>query len=219
MGLGQGCGEVVAGPSEILLDQSDLTSELAGIPLGKPGALSIESGSSLGLLMLVGHGCELVRETLSVGLDSWTFFAQPHPLLRIISEGPVCLHESLVQLLALEVQVTGRSYHAQDHEGVPHESIRSASIEEVRELDEAQEVEGLGVGLEIEEVPDRRERSGMGHVQPGHGWDLVVGSVFQRTVELPDVPGLVRRGEHTLVQESHQDVGLLEVPVIVIGLA
>ena len=69
----------------------------------------------------------------------------------------------------------------------------------------------LGVGLEIEEVPDRRERSDMGHVQPGHGWDLVVGVVFQRTVELPDVPGLV--------QESHQDVGLLEVPVIVIGLA
>ena len=50
MGLGQGCGEVVAGPSEILLDQSDLTSELAGIPLGKPGALSIESGSSPGRL-------------------------------------------------------------------------------------------------------------------------------------------------------------------------
>ena len=77
--------------------------------------------------MLVGHGCELVRETLSVGLDSWTFFAQPHPLLRIISEGPVCLHERLVQLLALEVQVTGRSYHAQDHEGVPHESIRTSA--------------------------------------------------------------------------------------------
>ena len=92
------------------------------------------------------------------------------------------LHERLVQLLALEVQVTGRSYHAQDHEGVPHESIRSASIEEVRELDEAENVEGLGAGLEIEEVPDRRERSGMGHVQPGHGWDLVVGSIFLRTV-------------------------------------
>jgi hypothetical protein len=131
----------------------------------------------------------------------------------------MCLHERLVQLLALEVQVTGRSYHAQDHEGVPHESIRRASIEEVRELDEAQEVEGLRVGLEIEEIPDRRERSGMGHVQPGHGWGLVVGSIFQRTVELPDVPGLVRRGEHTLVQEGHQDVGLLEVPVLVRGLA
>ena len=117
------------------------------------------------------------------------------------------------------MQVPGRSYHAQDHEGVPHESIRSTSIEEVRELDEAQEMEGLGVGLEIKEVPDRRERSDMGHVQPSHGWDLVVGSIFQRTVELPDVPGLVRRGEHTLVQESHQDVGLLEVPVIVYGLA
>ncbi len=60
--LGHGCGEVVAGPSEILLDQSDLTSELTGIPLGKPGALSIESGSSLGFLMLVGQGRELIRE-------------------------------------------------------------------------------------------------------------------------------------------------------------
>ena len=47
-GLGQGCGAAVAGPSEILLDQSDLTSELAGIPLGKPGALSIESGRLVG---------------------------------------------------------------------------------------------------------------------------------------------------------------------------
>jgi hypothetical protein len=81
------------------------------------------------------------------------------------------------------------------------------------------EVEGLRVGLEIEEVPDRRDRSGMGHVQPGHGWDLVVGSIFQGTVELPVVPDLVRRIEHTLVQESHQDVGLLEVPVLVRGLA
>ncbi len=61
-GLCHGCGEVVAGPSEILLDQSDLTSELAGILLGKPGALSIESGNSLGFLMLVGQGRELVRE-------------------------------------------------------------------------------------------------------------------------------------------------------------
>ena len=78
MGLGHGCGEVVAGPSEILLDQSDLTSELAGIPLGKPGALSLKSGSSLGLLMLVRQGRELVREknnSLSVGLDRWTFLA------------------------------------------------------------------------------------------------------------------------------------------------
>jgi len=67
------------------------------------------------------------------------------------------------------------------HSGA-HESMRCASIEEVRELHEAQEVEGLCGGLEIEEVPDRRERTGMGHVQPGHGWDLVVGDIFQRTV-------------------------------------
>jgi hypothetical protein len=42
-----------------------------------------------------------------------------------------------------------------------HESIRSASIEEVREFNEAQEVEGLCGGPMIEEVPDRRERTGM----------------------------------------------------------
>jgi len=67
-------------------------------------------------------------------------------------------------LLALEVQITGRGYHAQDHEGVPHKSIRRASIEEVRELHEAQEMEGLCCGLEIEEVPDRRERTGMSRI-------------------------------------------------------
>ncbi len=50
---------------------------------------------------------------------SWTLFAQPHPLNRVLSEDPMCLHERVVQLLVLEVQVTGRSYHAQDHEGVP----------------------------------------------------------------------------------------------------
>jgi len=74
VGLGQGCGEVVAGPSEFLLDQSDLTTELAGIPLGKSGALSMESGSSRDFLMLVGQGRELVREEgdlLVVGTGSW----------------------------------------------------------------------------------------------------------------------------------------------------
>ena len=106
-----------------------------------------------------------------------------------------------MQLLALDVQVTGRGYHAQDHEGIPHKSIRRASIEEVRELDEVQEVEGLCGGLEIEEVPDRRERTGMRHVLLGHGWDLVVGNNFQKTVELPNVLGLVRRGAYSLVHE------------------
>ncbi len=106
-----------------------------------------------------------------------------------------------MQLLALEMQVTGRGYHAQDHEDVPHKSIQRASIEEVRELDEVQEVEGLCGGLEIEEVPDQRERTCMRHVLPGHGWDLVVGNIFQRTVQLPDVLGLVRRCAHSLVHE------------------
>ncbi len=58
------------------------------------------------ILMLVGHGRELVREVYdssSVGLVSWTLFAQPHPLVRVLTEDPMCLHECLVQLLALEV--------------------------------------------------------------------------------------------------------------------
>ena len=179
--LGQGCGEVVAGPSEILLDQSDLTSELAGIPPGKPGAFSIESGSSLGFFPLCGHGREK-GDRLVAGIDSWNLSSQPHPLVRFLSDGHMCLPERLMQLLALEVQVTGRGYHAQDHEGVPHKRIRRASIEEVRELDEVKKVEGLCGGLEIEEVPDRRERTGMRYVLPGDGWDLVVGNIFQRTV-------------------------------------
>ena len=117
VGLGQGCGEVVAGPSEILLDQSDLTTELAGIPLGKPGALSIESGSSHGFLMLGGQGRELVREEgdlLVVGTGSWHRSSHLDLLLHFEANGLVCIHERLVQLLALEVQVTGRGYHAQD---------------------------------------------------------------------------------------------------------
>ena len=60
------------------------------------------------------------------------------------------LPERLMQLLALEMQVTGRGNHAQDHEGVPHKSMRRASIEAISELDEVQEVEGLCGGLEIE---------------------------------------------------------------------
>ncbi len=57
----------------------------------------------------------------------------------------------------------------------------------------------------IEEVPDWR--------------DLVVRIISQRPVQLPDVPGLVLQGEHTLVQECQQDVALPEVPVLVRGLA
>jgi hypothetical protein len=59
------------------------------------------------------------------------------------------LPERLMQLLALEMQVMGRGYHAQDHEGV----------EEVRELDEVQEVEGLCGGL-------RSRRSQIGGSEP-----------------------------------------------------
>jgi hypothetical protein len=84
-GLGQGCGEVVASPSEILLDQSDLTSELAGIALGKPGALSVESGCSLGFLMLGGHCRELVREAgdwLGADIVRWYLPLQVNLLLH-----------------------------------------------------------------------------------------------------------------------------------------
>ena len=67
------------------------------------------------------------------------------------------------------------------------------------------EVEGLCGGLVIEEVPDRWEINDMCHVQPDHGRGLVT--------------GLVRRGEQALVNEHQQDVALLIVPVLVLGLA
>ena len=65
-------------------------------------------------------------------------------------------------------------------------------------------MEGLCGGLVIEEVPDQREQTDIRHVQPGHGRVLVVGVGLLGSVQLPDVPGLVRSGEHTPVQESHQ---------------
>ena len=52
-----------------------------------------------------------------------------------------------------EVKVTGRGYHAQGHKCVSYEGILRASIEEVRELHEAHDVESLRCGLVIEEVP------------------------------------------------------------------
>jgi hypothetical protein len=65
--------KAAVGPSEILLDQSNLISELTSIPLGKPG------------------------------IDSWNLFSQPHPLVRFLSDGHMHLLERLMQLLALEV--------------------------------------------------------------------------------------------------------------------
>jgi len=82
-------------PGSRLLPGAVSHSELVGIPLGKPGALSIESGSSLGFLMLVGHGRELIREK-GVGIDSWTLFSQPHPLIRFLPDGLVCRLERLM---------------------------------------------------------------------------------------------------------------------------
>jgi hypothetical protein len=152
--------------------------------------------------MLVGHGRELVNEEgdlLVFGTGSWYRSLHLDLLLHFESDGLMRIHARLVQLLAREVQVTGPGYHGQDHEGSAHESIRCTSIVEVRELHEAQEMEGLCGGLMIEEVPDRRERTGMSHMQPGHGRDLVVRNILQWSVELPDVPGLVIRCDQTLI--------------------
>ena len=91
-------------------------------------------------------------------------------------------------------------YHAKDHEGVPHEGIRRASVDEVRELLEAQEVE-VHVRLAVEEVPDGRERTSMSHVEARRGRSLVSRSILQGAVQLPDVTRLGRSSEHALVMK------------------
>ena len=123
--------------------------------------------------------------------------------------------DGVVKLLGFEMEVSCRGYHAKDHERIPHEGIRCVSVDEVRELLEVQEVEGLHVGLAVEEVPDRRERTGMGHVKPGLGRSLVSRSILQRTVKLLDTARLERSGEHALVHERQEGVMLLVVPVVV----
>ena len=115
----------------------------------------------------------------------------------------------------LEMEVSRRGYHAEDHEGVPQEGIRRASVDEVRELLEVQKMEGLHLRLAVVEFQDRRERTGMGHLEPGTGRSLVGRSILQRTVQLPDVTRLGRSGEHALVHESLEGVLLLVVPVVV----
>ena len=126
------------------------------------------------------------------------------------------IDEGIVKLLGLEMEVSRRGYHAEDHEGVPQEGIWRASVDEVRELLEVQEMEGLQLRLcAVEEVPDRRERTGMGHVEQGAGRNLVDRSVLQRTVQLPDVTRLGRSGELALVHEGLEGVMLLVVPVLV----
>jgi hypothetical protein len=55
-----------------------------------------------------------------------------------------------VTLLGLKMEVAHRGHHAKDHEGLPNEGIRRASVDEVRELLYVQEVEGLHVGLSVE---------------------------------------------------------------------
>ena len=64
------------------------------------------------------------------------------------------IDEHVVKLLGLEMKVARRGYHAKDHEGVPHEGIRRASVDDIREFPEVQEVEGLHGGLAVEEVLD-----------------------------------------------------------------
>ena len=121
-----------------------------------------------------------------------------------------------MELLGLEMEVSRCGYHAEDHEGVPQEGIWRASVDEFRELLEVQEMEGLHLRLcAVEEVPDRRERTGMGHVEQGAGRSLVDRSVSQRAVQLPDMTRLGRSGELALVQEGLEGVLLLVVPVLV----
>ena len=77
-------------------------------------------------------------------------------------------------------------------------------------------MKGLHLRLRaVKEVPDRRERTGMGHVEQGVGRSLVDRSVLQRTVQLSDMTRLGWSGEHALVHEGLEGVLLLVVPVLV----
>ena len=48
---------------------------------------------------------------------------------------------------------------------------------------------------------------------------LVVGRILQRSVQLPDMPSLLQRGDYALVHERQQDVALLVDTVLIRGLA
>lgn len=50
-----GLGVITENTSELLLCHPELLSELVGIPLGQPGALSVESSSRQGFLIAGGH--------------------------------------------------------------------------------------------------------------------------------------------------------------------
>ena len=57
----------------------------------------------------------MVREegdSLGPNIDSWGRFSKPDLLFHFESDGLMDRHERLVQLLALEVKVAGRGYHA-----------------------------------------------------------------------------------------------------------
>ena len=127
VGLAQGCGVSIAGPNEILLGQPELAAKLVGIPFGNHSALLVEGCSGFGLLMLGGHGRQLVRDDsggLGVGLDVRSLVTQSDLLLQVVSDGDVGIDEGVVKLLGLEMEVSRRGYHAEDHEGVPQEGIR-----------------------------------------------------------------------------------------------
>ena len=62
-------------------------------------------------MVLGGHGCKLVREEgdlLGAGINSWGLSSLADLLLHVFSDCLMGHHEHLVQLLALEVKVTGR---------------------------------------------------------------------------------------------------------------
>ena len=94
--------------------------------------------------------------------------------------------EGAMELLGFEMEVARRGYHAKDHEGVPHEGIRRASVDEVRELLEVQSPREAG----SQGGPRWGKRTGMGHVEPGRGRSLVGRSILQGAVQLPDVTRL-----------------------------
>jgi hypothetical protein len=113
--------------------------------------------------MLGGHGSELVGEDgdwLGAGIGSWGLSSQVDLLFHSVSDSLMGRHERLVQLLALKVNVTGRCYHVQDPEGVPHEGSGEYPL---RRSVNSTRLKGRGSQL-IEEVPDRRELTDMSNV-------------------------------------------------------
>jgi hypothetical protein len=86
-------------------------------------SLGTRARSSWGETCALSVESELIHEDgdwLGAGVGSWGLSSLVDLLLHSVADGLMGRHERFVQLLALEVKVTGRGYHAQDHEGVPY---------------------------------------------------------------------------------------------------